>query len=302
MSDLDSGMWDREYPTEEEIREQEEQGSADLYESEEPPEFYDEEFYEDFVEEYDEDEEDQQSLMDNARIRLEQGRLYEMLIKHDLFDGVDALPQAVENVQKEMKAFIMERLEILLGMKSEKEPVQHVTYDSQFNDLEVQVLRRLASKFSKGMTDNAPTTEPEPSQLNTVKKKAKPSGLNSLSSKPKAPLKKATPPLPAKKKAKKPLPKKGSQKPKRKLKAEIADVGTANMTAEEAARRDVKYIESLKNMSLEEANEVVNQRHNRPRPRVEINQDQVNAHYQTRMSMNETANTFTALLAAAKKK
>lgn len=302
MSELDSGLWDREYPTEEEILDQERGQGGSPYEDDGPPEFYeDEEFYEDFAEEY--EEESQQSLMDNARVRLEQGRLYEMLIKHDLFDGVDALPEAVDNVQREMKNFIMERLEILLGMKSEKEPVQHVTYDSQFNDLEVQVLRRLASKFSKGMTDNAPTTEPEPSQLNTVKKKPQSNGLKSLAKKP------SSPPAPAKRKAmpqkpqaaKKPLPKNGPAKPQRRLKPEIAEVSAANLSIEEVAKRDIKYVESLKNLSLEEANEIVNQRHNRPRPKQEINQDAVNAHYSNRMSMNDTANTFTALLKHAKK-
>lgn len=301
---MDTGMWDRDYPTEEEMLEQERAQGGNVYEDDGPPEFYeDEEFYEDFAEDY--EEESQQSLMDNARVRLEQGRLYEMLIKHDLFDGVDALPEAVDNVQREMKNFIMERLEILLGMKSEKEPVQHVTYDSQFNDLEVQVLRRLASKFSKGMTDNAPTTEPEPSQLNTVKKKPQSSGLKSLSKKSSpppapAPARKAQqkrPPAPARK----PLPKNGPAKPQRRLKPELAEVSSANLTLEEVAKRDIKYVESLKNLSLEEANEVVNQRHNRPRPKTEINQDAVNAHYSNRMSMNDTANTFTALLKHAKK-
>lgn len=298
MSEMDMGMWDRDYPTEEELLEQESGTYEDVYE-EGPPDF-DEDLYDDFAEEFEED--NQQSLMDNARVRLEQGRLYEMLIKHDLFDGVDALPQAVANVQKEMKDFIMDRLEILLGMKSEKETVQHITYDSQFNELEIQVLKRVASKMSKGMTD---VSEPEPRELNVVREPPKTSGLNSLNgnakkNRPTPVAKKAQPSRPSQPQ-RKAQPQRKDQ-PKRRLKKEMAEVGTGNLGVEDIIKRDMKYIDSLKEMSLEQANDIVSQRHNRPRPKVEINQDIVNAHYSNRMAMNETANTFTALLAAAKKK
>jgi hypothetical protein len=55
-------------------------------------------------------------------------------------------------------------------------------------------------------------------------------------------------------------------------------------------------------MSLEEAGEVVKQRHP---PRISKNmpdQQYINSHYQQKMSMNQTASTFAVLLAAAQKK
>ena len=43
-----------------------------------------------------------------AQVRLEQGRLYQMLLKHDLFDGVDADARAMKNVQNEIREFMRE--------------------------------------------------------------------------------------------------------------------------------------------------------------------------------------------------
>lgn len=264
MSELDSGMWDREYPTEEEIENPQDgmyEDDGDLYEFDSEEE--EEEYYKEFGDLEDIDLEDEVSFMDSARDRLEQARLYEMLIKHDLFDGVDAEPVVVAEVQNEIKAFIMERMEILLGMKAEKTTEVHqIVAESQFNDLEVQVLRRLASKVSKGMTEEAPTSAPVErevqSELNTVKKKAPQKGLNALSSKKTV---KAPKPTAPKKKAKpqsKPLrqkTKKGVKKTK-KLKADMAEVSTGGQSLDVVAKKDIKYLESLKKMSLEDANEV----------------------------------------------
>ena len=294
MNNEDDDLWNnREYPSEEELVEQYSSQPVDIYEDEEddiPEDWFDEEDNTEFIE-------DEQSLMDNARIRLEQGRLYELLINHNLFDGVEALPEAISNVEKELKGFIMERLEILLGMKSEKEEVRHVIQESQFNELEIQVLRRVASKFSKGMTENAPTTKQESSELNTIKKKPEQKGLNTLGknshkTKP-APKVKKTKPQP---KARTPLKKSGT-KP-RKIKKEMAETSVNNMTADAAAKKDLKYIENLKNMSLEEANEVVSQRHvARPQPKKKLSQDAINSHYTTRAAIDNTKiNDYTKVL------
>jgi hypothetical protein len=88
--------------------------------------------------------------------------------------------------------------------------------------------------------------------------------------------------------ASKPLPKKGSGV-KKKIKKEIANTSTDGMSANEIAKKDIKYIESLKNMSLSQANEVVAQRHKRPVPKnIEINQDAVNGYYQQKVAVNNS--------------
>ena len=89
----------------------------------------------------------------NARLRLDQAKLYEMLINHDLFEGVEASEQAVSNVQNELKQFIVHRLEILLGMrhpKPEPELISKIENDERFNDIEVDFLKQLAYKGTKG--------------------------------------------------------------------------------------------------------------------------------------------------------
>lgn len=285
-------LWDREYPTENEILEQENSLYEDDY-NEDFEEIDENSFSLDAFDEF----EEEQSVMDNARIRLEQGRLYEMLIKHNLFDGVDADLQAISNVQQEIKGFIMERLEILLGMRAEKQDVvQRV--ESDFNEIEVQALKMVASKVTQGQSAKAPEPKKEPSPLTPVQKKQeKPRGLNTLSKKS------------IKAAASKPKRKKPQQKVKKKLKKEIAEVSTKNMSAEEIAMKDIKYLETLKNMPLEKKAEIVAERHKRPRIKSTIAgasseqqaQDIINSHYQTKTSINQEANHWMDLLKKAGK-
>ena len=301
MSDFESSIWDRD----DELYEQDEVQDSIFEEDDEGDEIFEEEF-EDFDEEL--LAEEQSLIIDSAELRLEKGRLYKMLIEHRLFDGVDAAPEAVASVEEEIKDFIVERLEVLLGMRAEKErEVQHIVQEPQFNDLEVQVLKRLANKVSKGMTESAPTTAPasKPSQLNTVKKQVAKPKINALSAQ-KQKVSKPRLPKPAPQPTAAPLRKAPKKKPKRKLKKDMLEKSSKSIV--EAAKKDVKYLESLKNMSLEEAAEVVAQRHQRPKAKTQLNygdeqqnQDVINSHYTNKMTNNETANTFSVLLAAAKK-
>lgn len=105
------------------------------------------------VQEYiqDEDDEDFSTVLSDARLRLEQGRLYEMVMNNDLFEGTDADPVAVKHVQKQIRNFAKERMEIMLGMRQEAS--QETIVSSPFNPLEVEVIKAMARTFSKGATD-----------------------------------------------------------------------------------------------------------------------------------------------------
>ena len=91
-------------------------------------------------------------VVNNTRIRLEQAKLYEMLINHDIFEGVDVNKNAVKVVQEELKGFIIERLEILMGIRQEKQKLTTTTIrvSSPFNDIEVEFLKALAYKGTHG--------------------------------------------------------------------------------------------------------------------------------------------------------
>lgn len=295
MSDLDSDLWDREYPTEEEIEQQlkgqgQQPVSANEYYQEEMVDEWegledDEDL--DFMDElYDGEEE--VDLMQNARIRLEQGRLYEMLIQHDLFGDIDADPTAVSKVEKEIKDFIMERLEILLGIRAEKEVEIHKV-EAQFNDVEVDALKQVAAKLTKGASVQARPAAPKPQ---------KPlSGIKQLSSKPKP---KKVSPLSKKKKKKvgKPLPKTTAQKPQKPVKQEVPPVPK---TIEDIARRDIEYTEYMESLSPEERAEVIAKKHNRPKSPKKIDPDRANSVYSQRVQTNEVAQMYTALLQKAGK-
>lgn len=103
------------------------------------------------------DLEDDTELLTNARLRLEQGKLYEMLLNHDLFASVDADVRAIKNVQKEIKNFIKERLEVLLGLKPDPKLVSQISQvhnvNLPFSDLEIELLKRFLAKMSKGATE-----------------------------------------------------------------------------------------------------------------------------------------------------
>jgi hypothetical protein len=297
MSQFDNDFWDKEEEepsdtwkqskqySQKEEQEEEQDGDEELYdlsESEEIEDFLD-------VEEI--------SVVDNARIRLEQGRLYEMLIKHNLFDGVEAMPQAVTKVQSEIKEFIIERLEILLGMKSEKQKEVHqIIKESQFNELEVQALKMIASKVTKGVSESAPPPSERPkSGLNAIK--------TSSPSKPALSVVKKSPPPPppqVQKKTYKQVPVKNPLKQESFKKPVEED--TRNMSPDAIAKKDIRYINSLKDMSLSEANKLVSERHVRPRPTTKMDQESINRHYAAKMAVNQEAQTFTALLAMAKRK
>jgi hypothetical protein len=112
--------------------------------------------------------EEDPDLIFNARMRLEQGRLYEMLLNHNLFEGASAHPKAVANVERELKTFIKERLEVLLGLKPDpkivKNQTQNIPYEFPFNELEITLLKQALSRMTKGATEKheSPANSPKP--------------------------------------------------------------------------------------------------------------------------------------------
>lgn len=95
----------------------------------------------------------QNKPISQALLRLEQGKLYQMLIEHDLFSDVDANQQAVDSVQKEMKDFITSRLEVLLGMRQDGDySRQQEKTESPFTEIEIDALKSLAKKLTGGLS------------------------------------------------------------------------------------------------------------------------------------------------------
>lgn len=153
------------------------------------------------------EDEDYSNILDDARLRLEQGRLYEMVMKHNLFDGLDADPKAVVVVQKQIVKFAKEQMEIMLGMRQPKEPrYSSDVVSSPFNDLEVKLLKEFASKMSGGKSAEAGANQIA-QKLNTI-------GTPVRAPKPMAPVQRAAPAP----RAPQPLPPAPAQPLKRKKK------------------------------------------------------------------------------------
>ena len=85
------------------------------------------------------------------------GKLYELVMKHDLFAGLDADPKAMKVVQKEIRQYAQERMEIMLGMRQEKTeaPAGFPMELFPFNSLEVEILKAIAATATKGESRDA---------------------------------------------------------------------------------------------------------------------------------------------------
>ena len=108
---------------------------------------------------FEEEEENTAELMSDANLRLEQGRLYQMVLQGDIFAETNADPRAIKNVQREIRKFVRERMETMLGIRQEQIKMETIV-SSPFNDMEVTVLKMLASKMSKGATEQQQNVVP----------------------------------------------------------------------------------------------------------------------------------------------
>jgi hypothetical protein len=187
-----------------------------------------------------EDEDSYESVLSDARLRLEQGRLYEMVINHDLFNGADADPRATKSVQNQIRKFAKEQMEIMLGMRQESAQVTGIV-SSPFNNLEVEVLKKIASAASKGATESEEAQNEAPQPVQAPKKTT----LNAIgSSKPKQqakpqpkPIQKKVEPIQRKAQPKPSLP------PEMEPNYEPLSKPLHEMTAAELAKRDQEALD-----------------------------------------------------------
>lgn len=85
-----------------------------------------------------------EEVLNEAIKRIEQAKLYETLLKHQLFASGSARPEIMATVETEIKQFILSRLEVLLGIK----PAQTQAAQSEiFSEEETTALKALASRL-----------------------------------------------------------------------------------------------------------------------------------------------------------
>jgi len=184
------------------------------------------------------EDEDFTEMLSDARLRLEQGKLYEMIIKHDLFKDVEADPRAVKIVTKQMQKIAKELMETMLGMRQTVQAAPSMI-SSPFNSLEVDILKKLASAASKGATETEEAQDEMPEPAASPKRKT----LNTIGSSRPQP-KPAPRPI-----AKKPEPLKRQAKPKLELPPEFEpdyvplDKPIHKMSAQELAERDKQALD-----------------------------------------------------------
>jgi len=128
------------------------------------------------------EDENYESVLKDARIRLEMGRLYDMVMNHDLFKDIDADPKATKSVQKQIRKFAKEQMEIMLGMRKETDKVEKLEIDFPFNQVEIDFLKQLAYKGTKGASGTADNYVPGVKKvIEEVENTPKRNTLNSIS-------------------------------------------------------------------------------------------------------------------------
>lgn len=179
---MDGFNWDSEIPSEKEIEEMAKRSTAVEPEAiANKPEKIMEEVFQFEEEQVLQEETEEYEFLTNARLRLEQGRLYEMFLKHNLFGDVDSDPRAVANVQKELKDFIQERLEILLGLKPDPK-LKKIQLDQSlpFNSLEIDILKKVIARISGGATEQIENRHSISIKSDTLKPLSSPSKSSSM--------------------------------------------------------------------------------------------------------------------------
>lgn len=89
------------------------------------------------------------SVINEAMKRIEQAKLYEAMLNHQLFGPGSARPEIIKSVKKEIKDFILYRLEVLLGIRQEGNLSTSGTAStpSPFDKEEVIALKDIAKKL-----------------------------------------------------------------------------------------------------------------------------------------------------------
>lgn len=174
--------------------------------------------------EEDEDDDFSNVLLD-ARLRLEQGRLYEMLMNHNMFEGLDVDAKAIKIVERQIKKFAKEQMEIMLGMRQTvaAKPATPTT----FNGLEVEALKAVAAAATQGAsrTEEADAYVGFTAKSNTLKPMTAPKAVKQA--------------IPAAK-ASKPLPSKAATPVKRKIGADVEQILAEEGLPVEALELDYK--------------------------------------------------------------
>ncbi len=234
-----SGFWDKKGVVSQEVAYQQAQSSPLAAKFLELDEEALSEFQEDpNVDIFEEEEDNISDVLNDANLRLEQGRLYQMIMSHDIFGETDADPKAIRNVQREMRKFARERMETMLGMRQE-EPTLQTIVSSPFNDMEVTVLKLLASKMSKGATE-----ESQPIQPPIAQSPPKKDGITAIAgtTRPKAPTPLKRESKPIQKTQTVPVQKAKPQSPKREEESSLKKP-IDQMTPEELAAHDKEATE-----------------------------------------------------------
>ena len=155
--DKDDFWNDREVMSEEEAASLVEgQDYEEIEEESDPTDFM--EVYEDEYEDMDDEELQTKAdeVLDDALIRLEQGKLYNMImetIDGGMFVESGCDERSINNVEREMKAFIMSRLEVLLGIRKKKVRKVRINQpqrnQSGLDEQEVAIIKKIVGNAAK---------------------------------------------------------------------------------------------------------------------------------------------------------
>jgi hypothetical protein len=95
--------------------------------------------------------------------RIEQAQLYKTLLTHDLFAQGSARPEVLEAVEREIRDFALNRLEVLVGVRPDTQvPVK---VESQFTEAQAEFLKSLADRGLSRSATPSPVPQIQPVQV-----------------------------------------------------------------------------------------------------------------------------------------
>ncbi len=112
---------------------------------------------------YDDDEdglyEDEDPTINEAVKRIEQAKLYESLLKHDFFAPNSARAEIQDKVTSEIREFILERLIVLVGLKSPKQS-EPVPAQLPWNPMQLEAITAMANRLIEKKNPSATPSQP----------------------------------------------------------------------------------------------------------------------------------------------
>lgn len=109
-----------------------------------------------------------------ALVRIEKAKLYQLILQNDLFGEDAGDEEAIAEVNEEIQAFVLARLETLMGMRSGNDSIMPVAAKLPWSQKQIDALTDLANRLLLKDTQQPMVQTPPKPTVNTIRKASTP--------------------------------------------------------------------------------------------------------------------------------